>query len=256
MSDDNLPMKIDDLSLSVEDIRFVGEYCANGFNAVQAMKDLKMVDEMTTDAQIHLKSLKIVNRPTIKTAIQRFVDATMAPYQDRIRYQLLDVWRARAFYDLAVFYYPDGSAKPLSEIPREYRQAIDSITEDFKGKNADVRVVNYKLADRSQASKNLQELLTGGSKEQDNPLETGARNKLESIFAAVAKAGADAAISGVSSQKRKNDIEKATPADFTIVGEDLPRAPEPVPVPKIKTNVRRKGFMPKIVGVKDVKELQ
>lgn len=228
-----LPFDVSDLNLSQREMKFVGEYCANGFNEVEAYKAAGFSDgkgQMTGDVRIRIGAL--VNKPEIKQAVQRFVESTMSPYRDKLEYQVLSTLKARAFYDPRSFFESDGTAKSLDSIPVELRYAIDQIQEDFKGKNADVRVVTLKLADRMAALKSLQELLKVSKKEEGNNRDE-ARSKLAEIFAAAGAAGAlagQAAAQSTASEIMRKAMKEAEAS--TIDDETLSRSKRPEPAPK------------------------
>ena len=231
---DNLPVDVSDLSLSVKEIKFVGSYCANGFDAVAAMKDAGLIPPTTPYTMARLKGIEISNRPNVRTAVQRFTENVLSPYRDQLRVQTLDMLKARAFYDESIFYHPDGTAKPLDAIPREWRYAIDGVTEDFRGKDANVRTVNYKLADRMSAAKMLQELLKV-KEEESSTLPTDATDRLRSIFNSMAKAGAIGAMEAMKQKKRDNDQE------------------EPINVTPTAPKAKNKGGRPrKVTGLIDI----
>lgn len=199
-----LPIKLDDLELTIKETQFIGEYCTSGvLDPVASLKKARLIPPEMPKAAAHLRSLEIMNRPNIKTAIQRIYASTIAPYQDEIQFRMLKFLQIRAFYQVSDFFNEDGSCKELGEISVENQWAIDGIEEDFKGKDADRRLVRYKLADREEARKQLQNLLktTSGSTSDRPDAESGTRrDRLAGIFNAVAQASADGAIAGMKAQ--------------------------------------------------------
>lgn len=222
-----LPIKLEDLSLTVKEIQFIGEYCTSGvLDPIASLKKARIIPPEMPQAAAHLRSLEIMNRPNIKSAIQRVYASTIAPYHDEIQFRMLKFLQVRAFYQVSDFFNEDGSCKELGEIPLELQWAIDGIEEDFKGKDADRRLVRYKLADREEARKQLQVLLKNAmpsAVEKQDTESGGRRERLSSIFDSVAKAAADGAIAGIAagkeSMKKAEKIKpvKAEDADAELV---------------------------------------
>lgn len=185
-----LPISIDDLGLSVKELRFVGEYCTNNFDAIAALKAAKLITDKESATEARLRGLEILNKANITTAINRFVSSELDPYRDKLSYQILTSMQARAFYDPSTFFHPDGTAKELDTIPPNLRQAIDSVEVKHYGKDGDVTETIYKLADRAQAQKNLIELLNKKTDDKDDGMGTAARARLDEIFKVGMVAGA------------------------------------------------------------------
>lgn len=212
MAKQNLPVDLSDLGLSHKELTFVGEYCTNGFNEFEALKSAGIVPKTHTPAQARMVGMLLVNKPEVKKAVQRFTSSVLDPYRDKLEYKTLQVLNARAYYDVSTFYNADGSVKDLEQIPQEARYAIDDVTEDFKGKDADVRTVKYKLADRMQAQKAINDLLKkteadGG----DVKIPQDRQSWLSDIFSKAVEAGASAAIKGQNSAKERTVVPSAPP---------------------------------------------
>jgi hypothetical protein len=200
-----LPVKIEDLGLNAKEIRFVGEYCSNGFNAPEAAKLVGLINGELSPAQERIRCHEILTLEKISRAVDRMVESTLNPYRDRIKSQMLVQLQIRANWDATWFFYPDGTAKPLDSISAEHRMAIDAVEEKYYGKDA-VRTVTYTLSDKDKARKELAQLL--GKKEEVSQEDTGGmRSKLNDIFLAVEK-GIDM---GISAQKKREMIETTKP---------------------------------------------
>lgn len=178
----SLPMKVEDLGLTQKELKFVGEYCTNGFDAVAAMKAAKLLPEDTTSTTGRLRSLELLNKQNIITAVNRFVSSELDPYRDKLNYQILSLMQARAFYDPDTFFEADGTARPLTQIPPHLRQAIDSVEVKHYGKDGNVLETVYKLADKGQAIKSLRELLDRKAGPDDDSMNTGTRARLNEVF--------------------------------------------------------------------------
>jgi hypothetical protein len=187
-----LPFDVSDLSgISPLELRFIGFYCTEtNFDEIIAWKKTYVMKARNmTETEIRLEALDLLNKRDIKIAVQRFVDSVMAPWQDKLQYQLLSVLRKRASYSVKDFYHDDHSPKKLSEIPEEALICIDSVVTDYKGKNADVAATTLKIGDRNTAIKMLQDLL---KKKEDIDESAGdvsheARSRVRDIFYGVEK---------------------------------------------------------------------
>lgn len=187
-----LPIDVSDLSgLAPSDLKYIGEYCTNNFDEVGAYRKV-FAHRISgkSEPEIRLDAFDILNRREVKIAIQRFVDSVLGPAQDKLDFQLMQVLRKRAFFNVNSFFHRDGSPKKLSEIEPEDMLVIDGVTQTANGKNADVIVTTLKLGDRNTAIKMLQELL----KKKDEIVEGGeqittdeSRKRIRDIFAGVEK---------------------------------------------------------------------
>jgi hypothetical protein len=175
-------MKVEDLGLTAKEIKFVGEYCTNGSDAVSAIKASKLFPDDASPTLGRLKSLELLNKQNIITAVNRFVSSELDPYRDKLNYQILNSMQARAFYDPDTFFEADGTARPLNQIPPHLRQAIDSVEVKHYGKDGNVLETVYKLADKTQAIKSLRELLDRKAGPDDDSMNTGTRARLNEIF--------------------------------------------------------------------------
>jgi hypothetical protein len=81
------------------------------------------------------------------------------------------LWK-RATYDISIFKNPNGSLKKLDSIPKAWRCCIDDTEPRLFGKNAEVREVITKLADRDKAIDKLDKYvnLTGNKEDDSNKL--------------------------------------------------------------------------------------
>jgi hypothetical protein len=187
---EEFPVTLEDLELSLPELRFVGEYCANGYNAPKAYKNSHGEKDQSI---ARIKGLTLAGKPKVLTAIRRFTCSVLDPYKEVMEHQLLDFQKTRAFFDITDYYNEDGSAKPLSEIPEDARKAIDGVKEQFFGKDANTRVVTYELGSRKPAMDYLVTLIKM-SKEKDDTVPRDLAAKMDAIFKAGATVGASAAI--------------------------------------------------------------
>ena len=207
-----LPLDVTDLDLSLSQIKFVRAMIENDYDEGSAVIAANIMPKGTPGPIARMEGLKWANKPQVRQAIQRYSAMVIDPSRDQLHIRLVDTLRIRAFYDPMIFFYEDGTARPLNEIPKEYRICIDGITEDFKGKDAQVRVVTYKLADKTAAQKQLQELLKKGESVDEEEIPTDAKSRLDKIFASVAKASAEAG-AAAALKGRKDAIEEQNTLD-------------------------------------------
>jgi len=229
-SNKKLHIDFSDLGLNLKEIRFVGYYCANNFDSISAMHESGLLPTSVKGASARLRSLELLNRPAIKEAIQRFIDSELEPSRDKFKFQIMTTWSARAFYDISNFYYPNGTVKPLDEIPVEARSAIDRVIKDIKGKDGEYDLVNYQLADRAQAYKILQEVLDV-KKVEEQEISTDRKKEINKMFA---QAGAMGAIAGIKSMQEEQ--EKAI---LPIIES------EPIPAESIINDYMEKELVPR-----------
>lgn len=156
---------LNDLNLSVKELFFIIYLCNHGFNSPgRALKASHMTYKGEADA--HVKGLRMMQDQRIRTAITRLIESIMAPYRERLEYQLLTTWYNRAFYNFCDFYdetkddkgHVHYVMKPMSELTDDQVAAIDGI--DF-GKSP-----HYILAKRQDALSSLKDALFEAQKER------------------------------------------------------------------------------------------
>jgi hypothetical protein len=185
MSKITLPVDISDLKLTPRKIVFIGEYCANDYNAEEAARIAKLVKPGMSQAEISVLCHELLSDPDISKAISRFVDSTLAPYRDKFENVRLRELYIRAFYKPSWYHRPDGTVIPLDKISLERQSAIDKVEEKFYGKDG-IRTVTYTLANKDIARRELKEMLKKG--EEGPVTDDMMRTRLKEIFAA-AKTG-------------------------------------------------------------------
>jgi len=118
----------------------------------------------------------ILKKDRVQEAIRTFWELMFADKVDKVQKILLDQLYRRAFTPRYKYFDKDGKLKPGIELedlgPDEC--IIDNIEVKYYGKDADVKVTTYKLADRAQAYKELRDLLKIDSLSNDQRrAETG-----------------------------------------------------------------------------------
>ena len=145
----HIGIKVDDLSLTMAELRFVREVCTRGFDYGKAHEVAGYVASSPTEHM--LEGRKIASKPEVAEAINRFIDIAIGPYVKTLQYEALGVLRGMATWKPQDFYNDDGSVKPLDEIPEEKLYAIEGMVDKFYGKDAQRKVRELKLSDRRQA---------------------------------------------------------------------------------------------------------
>lgn len=240
----NLPVDLSDLTLSHREMRFIGILCTTG-DPVKATRDCEYVDRDASDVEAHLASIELRNKPDIQAGIQRYREYEFAPYRDYFQMKLLRFLDSRAFFNIRDFVHDDGSVKDLDEIPAHLLQAIDGITEDFKGKEADVRTVKFSLPNRMEAVKMLRELLkeTAPSKAESTGLTNEHMDFLSSVFnrldaEVVGKAAGAAALAGYDAGKKAKATEDSAVAEAKNTVQHAPVVPMIEDVPALDPMAR------------------
>lgn len=176
-----MPIDISDLELNSREFRFVAIYCTNGFKGGPAYS--KAGYRSKNNASRNANSQNLLNRDKIQEAIKRFMEMLIQPYQEKFKVMLLDTYYRRAFYRVDSFYHEDGELKNLEEIEEEEMVVIDGVDTKYFGKDAERKVISYKLADRSQALRTLWEyVFSVFEKDRGKDLPEESRKRIEDIF--------------------------------------------------------------------------
>lgn len=155
----HIGIKVDDLGLSIQELRFVREVCTRGFDYAKAHEIAGFVGENYYDHRI--EGRKLAAKENIAEAIKRFIDVAIGPYIETLQYEVVEKLRNMATWDVLDFFNDDGSVKQLSDIPEDKRVAIEGVNIRFYGKDAQRKVVEFKLTDR----KNIMSMLLALRKE-------------------------------------------------------------------------------------------
>jgi len=183
-----LPMDVTDLGLEPAQLRFLGEYCTNGFDESAAFSvAYPRLTKNMEPGEIKIEGQVMANQREMKIAVQRYVSSVIDPYRDTTEAELLQVYRSRALYDPANYIDKDGNAKPLEEIDRVHRYAIDGYKKSYYGRNADREVREVTFANRTQSLKQLEEFLSKGKESNVETVPDDTKKRLKDIFAGVDK---------------------------------------------------------------------
>lgn len=169
-----LPVNIDDLGLTPREIKFVCEYITNGYNAEEAAKTSGLLSRDAGSVASRLHCAQLLQNDKIKEAITRTRASFVEPYRDVHYAKIQEVLEVRAFYDTLTFFNPDGTARPLDQIPVKQRYAIDGVDEKWSmGKNGvNERTVTYTLANRDKARAELRALHEAKEEKKDTSAES------------------------------------------------------------------------------------
>lgn len=169
-------------------IKFAAEYMTNGMNAIDAyLKHVarKNISERSM-AAVAVEASRILRNPKIQDAIKEIFDIWLSEKKNKLEKEIIAALYARAFYDPTMFINADGSAriKDADQIPEKWRPAIDGIETRYYGKDADRKVVVWKLANRSQALLELSKYikLYQDSLGLNMNMSDGVANTLKDIF--------------------------------------------------------------------------
>jgi len=195
--------------LSLRELRFIGELCVSGLNhpGDAYIKSGFVVD---SKREATAKAKELMADSKVRRVIEKFINKVLDPYRERIIFQLIQIMEKRALWNIKDFFNEDGSVKPLDQIPEDSLYAIDGIKEDWKGRDANRRVVSYTLADRKEAFEMVLKYLEKGETDTAR-LSDEAKTKLNRILE-VAKASAASAVAGYKTgmkdrQKRRKQNE-------------------------------------------------
>ena len=101
----------------------------------------------------------LLAKPKIKEAMVEYQKYMLANTKVQVTQENIEVLKRRAFYTVKEFYEKDGTPKPLDKINPEFLCCIDSVDLDYKGAQAQQKIIKYKLCNRDVAQKSLNELL-------------------------------------------------------------------------------------------------
>jgi hypothetical protein len=181
-----LPIDYHDLELEPIDIKFVAVYCTNGFDVREAYL---MSGKYASNERLQkIRGNQMLGKPGVQEAVRRFINFVIGPYQERLEFQLLDIYYKRAFYTVSSFYDEDGHSLTIDEIQKnnpEHMIVIDGVERKTIGHGANQQTItSYQLASRDHALRVLYEMVklakgegTGGV---DLPSEK--RKQLQKIF--------------------------------------------------------------------------
>jgi hypothetical protein len=108
-----------------------------------------------TEERARFSAHQLLRKPTIKTVIDRFARAELDAISERIELEMVQFWHSRAFWKATDIFHNDGEVKELDEVAPQALAAIDGIKVDYRGKDADRKIIHYSMANRGEAMKIL-----------------------------------------------------------------------------------------------------
>lgn len=147
-------------SLRPKELIFVMEYCnpSNQFNQTRCA-----IKAGYSEKTARQKAYELINTERIRLAIDNWIQNTLERYKDAFEYQIIEIYRRRAFYDPLMFVDHNGNIKIYEGEDGEYyftrtdepvgawAVCIEGIETKYYGQNANVKKTIVKLANREKA---------------------------------------------------------------------------------------------------------
>ena len=176
-----------DTGATLPEVYFAVEYLTNGFDATLAFST---VFPAGTRRKASFGGAAYLRRPTVQALLSAYTAAWLRGRVAYLEKEIMDTTLARAFYDPSMFLNPDGTPafESWEDIPEVYRRCIEGIDVKFWGKDADRQSITFQLANRSDAMKQLSQILAmikqgmAGSKEEESTMTPDTEMLLSSIF--------------------------------------------------------------------------
>jgi len=146
------------LGASVSEARFAAEYCANGFNAVEAYRCA--VNPCMRHNQLLQYSSAMMTKAGVMACINAYSKGWIGDRLHQVKCKIVDTHMTQAFYDISMFVNTDGSLafNSWEDIPPQLRCAVKSIKKKVYGKDADREEIEIELVDRLPSLGILQKL--------------------------------------------------------------------------------------------------
>jgi len=208
-----------DLELSKEELLFVGLVCTEGFHkSADAYREAfgVIATGRITDKQARSRGLQIMGKENVRSAITKFIDHFLTPFQERFELQQMQFWQARAMWNPKDIFNDNGDLKPLDKIPEESLFAIDGVNVDYRGKDADRRVTTYKMANRAEAMKQLKDFVKTGRPSPASKKEADTQDRVRGIL----DAGKKQLKEGMTGKARIERITERVVIDDDDTGDD------------------------------------
>lgn len=178
-----LPENLKHLNLNPREYKFLAVYCANNFNAEEAVKSAGYVER--SKAKYRAIAYSLLQRKEIVEAIKIYIDTIIQPYKDRLELELLNIYYRRATYNISTFYDDNGTPKPLSNIEKEWQCCIDDIKYVKISNNTTIPA--YQLPNRDLALQALYKFVTGQDITTSTILPEDAKKRIQNIYQTVIK---------------------------------------------------------------------
>lgn len=148
------PIDLNELPLNNKEKIFVVVYCSNGFkkNYAYLAAGYKARSKQTLERH----ALKMLYRDNVQLGIRKIVDKMIAPFINKINYELWETLYYRAFYKIGDFYKNENEMVSIIDLPKHLQKVVDGITTKF---NKNIPYYEYVLPDRNQALRDLRDML-------------------------------------------------------------------------------------------------
>ena len=204
-------VKLADLGLTTQEVRFIAYLCTYGIDMVgQAWTEAGF--KSGSDTHAAAMGRRLLAKENVQEAINRYNTLVVEPYKNQMKFQLIEYLRGRSFFNVRDFFYDDGSVKPLNELSREALMAVDGVSVRYYGKDATRRVVEYSIANRESAQKMLMGWLDTGKTPKET-LPDDASGKVKGLIEKGRRMSLEAkkaAMDGVAPGGTKVTVERMT----------------------------------------------
>ncbi len=175
--------KLKKTGLSIKEISFTVEYLTNGYNGTQAYLST-IAKKGTSPTTANVECHRYLRKPSVQKAIKEIFDEWLGEKKLKLEKEIIDVLYKRAFYDISIFQTALGQWKKLSDIPEEWHCCIDGTDVKYYGKDANIKVVTLKLANKDIALDKLDKFigLTKESKDITMDISEETIHMLKDVF--------------------------------------------------------------------------
>jgi hypothetical protein len=135
------------------------------------------IDISTARVQAH----QLLRTDNIRKAVNILIESDEVAIKERIEYEMVQFWYNRAFWKPTDVFDADGSVKPLDKLSPQALSAVDGIKVDYRGKEADRRIIHYDMANRDSAMKSLIEWMKRTGGKEDHKDEGEVQSRIKSI---------------------------------------------------------------------------
>lgn len=157
-----------DISLNRLETVFLNYLTRYGFyNEGEAYQEAVRIVSKKPDMDISIARVKahqLLRMDNVRKAIKILIESDVIAIKERIEYEMVQFWYNRAFWKPTDIFEKDGKVKELDQLSPQALSAVDGIKVDWRGKEANKRIIHYDMANRDTAMKSLLEWMnrTGG----------------------------------------------------------------------------------------------
>jgi hypothetical protein len=171
-----------DLSLTKVETVFLNHLVRLGFfNEGEAYQETcRILNKSEIDIGLaRVRAHQLLRTDNVRKAVNILIESDEVAIKERIEYEMVQFWYNRAFWKPTDVFENDGTVRPLDKLTPQALSAVDGIKVDYRGKEADRRIIHYDMANRDSAMKSLIEWMkrTGGKETDRNEGEVQSRIK-------------------------------------------------------------------------------